>query len=667
MSEFEVEVQGDYLERLARATAPNAIAELIWNSLDAEATVVEIETTPSLIAGDLGIDQIIITDNGHGFTHEDANEQFKRLGGSWKATAAKSKNGKTILHGRSGQGRFKALALGNSVEWASVAGADDGFAATTVRIHRSTPKRGTVSEASTPVDGPSRTTVTISDPTHAAAWFLKTDDVVAKLIGVFALRLMTTPGLAVTVDGERLDPNELHAWNQSYSLDLPGIDEHVELQVIEWSMKDVDRKLHLCNADGMSMAEMVPGIHAPMFNFTAYVKWDGFQRHGDLIDLAEGNDILAPVIEAARDQLRKHFARRLSERDGDVLKKWRSSKVYPYTGQPADEVERIERQVFDLTALTMNAATPAFAKSEVPNQRITLRLLREAVAQSPESVLKVLAEVAKLDRQRLNELAQILEHTSLPKLVAAGHTVTHRLTFLRALEVLVFDYEKVVNERDHLHKILNSELWVFGDEWTDAISERSLTSLLEQHLTLLGEDRIEVETPVTTLDGNPHRRVDLMLSGVVPGVGARRRHHLVIELKRPSLKLGLKELTQLKQYAGAVSRDQRFSANDVYWEFWLVGNEMDADLGHEVQEQSDRPRGVASRSANQTIYVFGWNQIIERCRRRLEFMKTVLEHESTDEQAMTLLQGLYRKYLPETMRGDVDEQFDRPEEAGPAT
>lgn len=43
MQRYDVEVQGDYLERLSKARPIPAIAELVWNAVDADATSVEIE------------------------------------------------------------------------------------------------------------------------------------------------------------------------------------------------------------------------------------------------------------------------------------------------------------------------------------------------------------------------------------------------------------------------------------------------------------------------------------------------------------------------------------------------------------------------------------------------------------------------------------------------
>jgi len=110
---LEVQAQEDFVEKLAAARPAQALAELLWNGLDAEATKVSVEAD----RGPIGLTSIRVRDNGHGMAPEEAEGLFTSLGGSWKRGAKQSKNGKRMLHGEEGNGRFRALALGRVVEW----------------------------------------------------------------------------------------------------------------------------------------------------------------------------------------------------------------------------------------------------------------------------------------------------------------------------------------------------------------------------------------------------------------------------------------------------------------------------------------------------------------------------------------------------------------------
>ena len=105
--EFEIRVQDDHLARIAQTRKPIlALAELIWNAVDADATRIDV----TLIYNDLdGLEAIEVTDNGHGIPYAQAEDLFSRLGGSWKQSRTHSNEENRILHGKEGRGRPGAL------------------------------------------------------------------------------------------------------------------------------------------------------------------------------------------------------------------------------------------------------------------------------------------------------------------------------------------------------------------------------------------------------------------------------------------------------------------------------------------------------------------------------------------------------------------------------
>lgn len=139
-----VTVENDHLESLARPSRNLAgIAELIWNALDAEAQTVRVTLAESALAG---VAAVRVVDDGHGMRHEDALEEFAHLGGSWKLHTNHSKTHKRLLHGKHGQGRWRAFSMGSYVRWISVAEAEAGQEVTTITGSRSTLTQFEVSE-----------------------------------------------------------------------------------------------------------------------------------------------------------------------------------------------------------------------------------------------------------------------------------------------------------------------------------------------------------------------------------------------------------------------------------------------------------------------------------------------------------------------------------------
>ena len=185
MDKIELVVDSDHLERIARATALTGLSELIWNALDAEASSVNVVLEPSPIAGEEGIVEIRVIDDGHGMTPSEAERGFGNLGGSWKARAERSKHGAVALHGRAGQGRFKAFALGDRIQWDTVSTTPTRSSSTHLLITRESLKRCLITQqvAESPDSG---TTVVVQNLRSRAQRLADSERLFSRLTAVFA-------------------------------------------------------------------------------------------------------------------------------------------------------------------------------------------------------------------------------------------------------------------------------------------------------------------------------------------------------------------------------------------------------------------------------------------------------------------------------------------------
>ena len=65
-------------------------------------------------------------------------------------------------------------------------------------------------------------------------------------------------------------------------------------------------------------------------------------------------------------------------------------------------------------------------------------MLRQAIERSPEDLQLILTEVLELPQKKREELAQLLQRTSLARIISAAKLVADRLEFLDALEAILF-------------------------------------------------------------------------------------------------------------------------------------------------------------------------------------------------------------------------------------
>src|ERR1700728_2774722 len=125
MAWMPVEAGQDHLQQYTKKSPIEALAELIWNSLDAEATTVDVDIETESMADDGRelpfVTRVTVSDNGHGINPDKTKEQFSSLGDSWKkGLNGRTLNGKRALHGSRGRGRFYAYSIGERVKWSSI-------------------------------------------------------------------------------------------------------------------------------------------------------------------------------------------------------------------------------------------------------------------------------------------------------------------------------------------------------------------------------------------------------------------------------------------------------------------------------------------------------------------------------------------------------------------
>lgn len=645
---FEVQVQDDHLKKVSQSRRPiSAVVELIWNALDADAEEVRVTLETNALGG---LEALVVADDGHGVPYGDAEMTFSKLGGSWKQGAGRSQEKRRLLHGREGRGRFRAFSLGSKVEWDICYAAPEGLHRYSITMRRDAPRQVEQSEDQ-PAPGHRRgVTVTV---TGIEAHFrsLLADDAATDLAMVFALYLRQYPTIRVFYGGTLLDPTGAMAAEPA-SYDLPPIHsgEHtypVSLEIVEWRMP-AQRRLYFCDMEGFPLDDVPPGVQAPGFSFSAYLKSDYFAKllADNLIDLASLDPASTQAVNAAKAAIRDHFRRRAEAAAAGLVEEWQKAGVYPYADEPATLVELAERQVFNVVALNVNSYLPTFSASDDKTKEFQLRLLRQAVERAPGDLSKILGEVLNLPADKRQELSSLLERTTLSAIISASRLVTDRLEFLRGLETLVFDPElkEEVRERTQLHRIVAENAWMFGEQYHLSVDDQSLTEVLRKHIAAQGLS-IAIDDVVKRTDGS-RGIVDLMFSRDISRADTEEREHLVVELKRPSVKIDAAAITQIKSYAFAVAEDERFRDLHTRWVFWAVSSDMDAFARREVA-QKDRPRGVLFQDDELriTIWVKTWAQVIAECRARLNFFAEKLSYQPDRDASLGHLKTTYEKYL----------------------
>ncbi len=119
---------------------PNAVAELVANAYDADATEILVR-----VIGSGESQRIVVEDNGHGMSRDDVRDKYLRIGRNRRGTSATamSESGKRTVSVKKGLGKLALFGIGHEIEvsttrkgraerlvitmnWASLIGTDDG-------------------------------------------------------------------------------------------------------------------------------------------------------------------------------------------------------------------------------------------------------------------------------------------------------------------------------------------------------------------------------------------------------------------------------------------------------------------------------------------------------------------------------------------------------------
>jgi hypothetical protein len=662
MTILTLKAKHDHLQKVASTRDPvKALAEFVWNALDADATQVSVEFARNALGG---IESILIRDNGTGISKARADHDFESLGESWKLHTSRTPVLQHAIHGKEGQGRLRFFSLAQKARWSSVYKEGDRLLKLTIDIDAS---RLQASEVSEPVAAPAGAepgTIVDLGPLKQTYDWLVGDEARADFSATFAPYVLQYPGTQVIYDGQAIDPTS--TIDRTHPFDVkpiicPGrVVRDMSLRVIEWKAKVASRKIYFGGESGVVLGSQAANISAPGFDFSVYAYSPFFQEIANA-NLLEFDGLTDPdfarVLEYIRDEVGDYFRARQAERSTELIQDLKDAGVYPYEGDPKDEVERRERQVFDIATHAVSSYSRDFKKADNPLKKITLRLLREAISHNPESVSRILRAVFNLPKVRQDEFSNLLEKTELGHIISASSLIANRIVALKVLREVVFEpkHRQSIKERGELDVLIRDNTWMFGESFHFTMAEAGLTKIMNRVSEELALKR--TKTKRRKPDGKIGR-IDSFMGRLVPHANRQHREFFLVELKRPSLVVGRKELDQLEDYVNAILVQPDFINTSTFWNFYLVSSDYD-DVVKERVTQKDRPVGLYLDKPNHKVWVKSWSELIRECEARLDFVQEKLQIEVSAEEIedrIALLKASILKFEPE-------QQFQPPTES----
>lgn len=640
----------DYLEKIAATREPHrALAEFVWNAVDAEATEVSVDFVLNALEG---IEAIRITDNGHGISEERAAKDFRNLGDSWKRSAHRTRNSQRALHGKEGRGRLRFFSIAHEASWLSTFEKEGELQTLSLNIKAGALDQCALSDAVAAEAEQTGTIVELSGLKETFDW-LRGEEAFREFNVLFAAYVLQYPDVKISYGGKLVDPSATIARAFDFALQplvCPSRTiSDLSLKVIEWNSTIESRKIHFGGESGVVLGSQSANVTAPDFEFSAYAYSSFFQElaQKNLLELDELNDPdFSRVLEYIRDQLSDYFRARQAERSSSLIDDLKRTGAYPYEGVPKNDLEHRERQVFDIATYAVSSYSKDFKRADASLKRMTLTLLRESLRHNPDSLSNILRAVVNLPKNRQDEFSSLLEKTELGHIITASSMIADRIMSLEMLKGMVFDprHKLTIKERGELDVLVRDNTWIFGENFHITLPEAGLSKVMERVSQELSTKRSKGK--IRKPDGKIGR-VDAFLGRSVPLPDRLQREFLLVELKRPSLKVGRHELDQLEDYTSALKAQPDYSHTNTYWNFYLVSGEIDPSIKDRVS-QKDRPPGLYLETENSKVWVKTWAELIRDCESRMSFVQEKLNIVVAAEDIETRILQLRASILRET-------------------
>lgn len=647
MTVLELKAQHDALQKIASTRDPvKALAEFVWNALDADAKDVNVELERNVLGG---LNAITIRDDGEGISREHALSDFENLGASWKRLKGRTSLNR-VLHGKEGQGRLRFFSIAGQARWWSVSARGGTLHKIRIDIDAQSLHKSSVIDVDLkPAELKTGTLVELISLKDTFDW-LTGEEARNDFTAIFAPYVLQYPDVAIRFDGHTIDPlaaiSHSREWPpQTVKCPTCTVDD-LRIRVIEWKHSEGGRKIHMGAQNGVVLGAIPANVAAPGFDFSVYAFAPFFQEIADanLLETDNLTDVnFAKVVETIRDQVGDYFRERQADQSGELIDELIKAGVYPYEGDPASEVERRERQVLDIAIHAVTSYSRDFKKAENPLKKMTLRLLREAIRHNPEAIHNILHHVFNLPKNKQDEFSSLLQRTKLGNIISASTMIADRIVVLEVLKGIVFNptHRRTVKERGELDVLIQANTWIFGESFHITVAESGLNRIMQRVSDELGSNR--KSRKVTKPDGRAGR-VDSFLGRLVPHQDQMKREFLLIELKRPALKISRKELDQLEDYVNAIRVQPDFVHTSTFWNFFIVTGEYDEAVRERIS-QKDRPVGVLLERPTHVVWVKTWSELIRECEARLHFVTEKLQIEVSAEEIETRIESLKTSIL----------------------
>jgi len=360
-------------------------------------------------------------------------------------------------------------------------------------------------------------------------------------------------------------------------------------------------------------------VDSPIFNSDLF-------RNLDIDTL--GHDEIASVKLFVRDIINSFFVDR-NERFIEFSEKLNKDLAYPY--KDVSSVSTTTISIFEKVAFLVEDQYKLLEKdNKIKN--LVYPLIDAAIKDG--NIQEIFDHILKLDKTTIEKFHDLLKKTSLSNVIQFSHQVATKIEFLDFLYELTYgDISKNIRERNQLHKILENQLWLFGESyngaphlWSDNKIGRIFEEIRKSHVDYKPTTEDENLIPLTGKGLNDITDLFFTNEKIMDD---GKKEYMIVELKAPKCAISQKELNQIDRYSSTIEKQASLPSNNVRYKLILISSKLTdfAESKLETQSKAFRTPFMFDKKEKKSIevYVMSWSELIEQNRRKLGYLTEQLK------------------------------------------
>lgn len=314
------------------------------------------------------------------------------------------------------------------------------------------------------------------------------------------------------------------------------------------------------------------------------------------------------------------------------VEKLSGDNIYPYYGV-SDGNADLSKNLFDHAAYILEE-DQKLEENQSDARKIIYPLLKKVI---DDGNTKFLVEnVIDLPDESKERFRELLDITNLDQIVNFSSSVAKKIEFLDFLfEITYGDISKWLKERSQLHKIVEKELWLFGEEYgasTVLWSDTKLANNLDElHRDYMDYEPSESDENLIAEYKEKYGDITDLFFYNERKLGNGRREVMIVELKAPYCKISQKEINQVEKYAYKIEEMDVYPKINTVYKILLISSEA-SGIGKSMMISGRKDlndpflyRKMDRDGEDIKIYLMTWRELIDIDRQKLSYMSETLK------------------------------------------